>query len=70
MRKTDYQEIPYNQRITVDLTGLQAMTGMGRSTAERIAREAKACIKVGNRKLYKVDKINSYLDSLSTAGAE
>ena len=70
MRKTDYMEIPYNQRITVDLPGLQAMTGMGRSTAEKIAREAKACIKIGNRKLYKVDKINSYLSGLATSGEE
>ncbi len=66
MRKTQYAET--ENRITVDLPQLQSMLCVGRATAEKIAREAGAVLRIGNRKLYKVDKINSYLDSLATSG--
>lgn len=51
--------------ITVDLPHLCAMLNTGRWTAERIAEEAGASIKIGNRRLYIVAKIQAYLNSIS-----
>lgn len=68
MRKAQYEET--KNVITVDLPRLQSMLCVGRATAEKIAREAKAVIRIGDRKLYKVSKIDAYLDSLASSGEE
>ena len=66
MKKTQYADT--SNRITVDLPELQAMLCVGRATANKIALEAGAVLKIGNRKLYKVDKINAYLDRMASEG--
>lgn len=53
------------RQITTDITGLQEMLRTGRSTAEKIAQESGAVLRVGRRKMYFVPKIESYLESLT-----
>lgn len=65
MRKTQYAET--ENRITVDLPQLQAMLCVGRSTAERIAKEAGASVRIGNRRLYVVSKISDYMETLAAS---
>ena len=64
MRKATYNN-PDNNSMCVDIIGLMKMLNSGRATAERIGKESNSVFKVGNRKLYKVDKINDYLNSLT-----
>lgn len=63
MNKT--KTIDSDNKITVDINGLMGLTSVGRGTAEKIAENAGAVIRVGRRKLYNVEKVQSYLDSLS-----
>ena len=63
MRKT--REISSGSKMTVDLINLQDMLCVGRGTAEEIGKNANAVIKIGRRKLYNVEKIKAYLNSLS-----
>ena len=49
----------------VDIIGLMKLLNSGRATAERIGKESQSAFKVGNRKLYKVDKVNAYLETLT-----
>lgn len=51
--------------ITVTLQGLQEWLGCGRHSAEKIAQEAGAKIKIGRRTLYHVGKIEKYLEMLA-----
>ena len=66
MKATKRTEV--NNPITVDITSLQAMLGVGKTTADRIGREANAVIKVGKRKLFSVDKIRAYMESHTENG--
>ena len=66
MKKT--KNIECDNKIAVDINGLQAMLSVGRSTADQIGENAAAVIRVGRRKLYNVSKVQSYMNSL-TGGA-
>ena len=57
-------------RITVDLRGLQSMLSVGRGTAEATAEKAGAVVRIGRRKLYNVRKVEAYIDGLTEAGSE
>lgn len=59
--RTKYES---DQKITVDIIGLQAMLSVGRNTAIRIGEEAGAVVKIGNRKLYSVKKVQQYIDNI------
>lgn len=63
MFKTKEKEIT-SDNLCVDIKGLQKLLGVGSATARKIGNESKAGFNVGKRKLYKVDKINRYLESL------
>lgn len=65
MRKTQFADT--ENRIAVDLPQLQAMLCVGRPTAEKIAREAGAAVKIGNRKLFVVSKVRDYMNSLAAS---
>lgn len=52
-------------QMATDLPGLRAMLTCGRTTAERIAKAAGAEIKIGGRRLYNVEKVRRYLDTIS-----
>lgn len=47
--------------ITYDMKGLRLALGCGRYTAEKIAEEAGARIKIGSRVLYDANKIRAYI---------
>ncbi len=51
------------KRLTVTLPELQAMLCTGRRTAERVAHEAGAELKIGGRRLYHVGRIEEYLSA-------
>lgn len=50
-------------KIMVDIKGLQDMLSCGRSSADQIGESAGAVIRIGRRKLYNIQKIESYLDN-------
>jgi len=53
--------------LTVSAESLAEMLNCGRPTAVKIGVEAGARIQIGKRVLFKVDKVNSYLDKLAEA---
>ena len=57
-------EIPINERILVDLHGLMQLCSCGRVAAEKIGNEAGAVIRVGRRRLYNIEKIKVYINSI------
>lgn len=65
-----YDDVALSDRLAVNLDGLQTMTGCGRPTAIKIANEAGAVVRIGGRKLYLVEKIKKYLESISDNDAK
>jgi len=53
------------EKITVRLPALMEMLDCGRGSAERIAHESGAVIKIGKTKLYNVAKIKEYLGGIA-----
>lgn len=51
--------------LTTDATGLAGMLECGLATATRIGNEAGARIQIGRRVLYKVSKVEEYLNTLA-----
>jgi hypothetical protein len=63
MRKSTFnEEAPI---MAVDIKGLQTMLSVGRDTATKIGAAAGANFRFGKRNLYKVDKINAYIETLT-----
>ena len=62
MKKTNYIET--ENKVTVDIVGLQALLSCGIVTAKQIAEKAGATIYIGRRRLYNVEKIKKYLDGM------
>ena len=60
-------EFKTDRKITVDITTLQSMLGVGRATAAKIGEDAGAVLTIGRRRLYNVPKIEQYVDQLSQA---
>lgn len=67
MRKTQVFET--KEKIAVDIVALQAMLSVGRKSAAEIGENAGAVIRVGRRKLYNVEKVKRYMDSLTEVTA-
>ena len=63
MHKTNIIET--DNKITVDINGLQAMLSVGKNTAADVGEKAGAVIRIGRRKLYNVKKIESYMQRLT-----
>ena len=57
-------ETNLNERILVDLKGLMALCSCGRIAAERIGEQSQAVIRVGRRKLYNLEKVKAYINSV------
>ena len=57
-------EINLNEKILVDLKGLMTLCSCGRIAAEKIAEQSQAVIRVGRRKLYNLEKIKAYINSV------
>lgn len=53
--------------ITVDIEGLQSLLSLGRGTANKIGEQAGAVIKIGKRKIYNVERVKAYMDTLTEA---
>lgn len=51
--------------LTTDANGLAGMLKCGRATASKIGNEAGARIQIGRRVLYKVSKVEEYLNALA-----
>lgn len=63
MHKTNIIEA--DNKIAVDINGLQAMLSVGKNTAAEIGEKAGAVIRIGRRKLYNVRKIELYVEQLT-----
>ncbi len=57
------------KKIMVDIVDLQAMLSTGRNTADQIGQAAGAVVRVGRRKLYRVDRIEAYIAQITEVGA-
>lgn len=66
MRKTSNNDC--DNKITVNLKELQTMLSLGRHSADKIGTEAGAVVRIGKRKVYNVEKIQNYINSI--AGGE
>ena len=67
MRRTTRESA--NLRIAVDTKELQAMLCCGRDTACKVGTSANARIQLGKRVLWNVEKIQSYINTLSGSEA-
>ena len=56
----------YLNPISVDTNGLQTILSCGRSTAVQIGSEAQARVMIGKRVLWNVEKVQMYLNNVST----
>lgn len=63
MRKTRTTEM--EKKIMVDINELQGMLSVGMQSAAAIGTEAGAVVRIGRRKLYRVDKVEAYINKLS-----
>lgn len=68
MRRTSHTNYPPSRALTVDTKGLQALLYCGRDTATKIGTDAHARIQMGKRVLWNVEKIQDYLNSVSSGG--
>lgn len=67
MRKT--KTIESDRKIMVDIKELQGMLSIGMQSAAAIGEAAGAVVRVGRRKLYRVDRIESYIASITEVTA-
>lgn len=66
MRKTTkFSEIAPKSKGLVDSEGLQMLLSCGMGSAVRIAKDANACVRIGRRVFYNVEKIQKYLNEIS-----
>lgn len=63
MRKTKTMEV--SNKVSVNAETLAKILDCGRPTAVKIGEAAGARLQFGKRVLYKMDKIERYLDSLA-----
>lgn len=64
MKRTE-DRVNTEHKLTVSTPVLQSMIGCGKDTAIKIGTEAKARVKIGRRVLWNVEKVSSYLNSIS-----
>lgn len=65
MRKTDNAYINVSDKLSVNTKELQSMLSCGRATALQIGTDANARVNVGKRVLWNVEKIQTYLNTIS-----
>lgn len=53
-----------SDRLLVDLKGLMTLCSCGRIAAEKIGEQSGAVVRVGRRKLYNLEKIRDYINSV------
>lgn len=65
MQKTATHNLDASERVAVSVDSLASMLDCGRPTAARIGAAAGARVQIGRRVLFRMDKINAYLDSIT-----
>ena len=65
MRKT-LTDNNVSRRLAVDTKELQSMLCCGRDTAVKIGTEANSRIQIGKRVLWNVEKVQEYINDIST----
>ena len=66
MRATkQFNNVDTQSKITINTDELQAMLSCGRSSAIQIGEAAEARIQIGKRIFWNVEKIKSYINSIS-----
>jgi hypothetical protein len=66
MRATkQFNNVDTQSKITINTDELQAMLSCGRYSAIQIGEAAKARIQIGKRIFWNVEKIKSYINSIS-----
>ncbi len=63
MRKT--RNIETDKKLTVDIRELQGMLSVGQQSAAAIGEAAGAVVRIGRRKLYRVDRVEAYIRQLT-----
>ncbi len=63
MRKT--RSIETERKLTVDIRELQGMLSVGQQSAAAIGEAAGAVVRIGRRKLYRVDRVEAYINHLT-----
>ena len=53
-----------SDRLLVDLKGLITLCSCGRIAAEKIGEQSGSVVRVGRRKLYNLEKIREYINSV------
>ncbi len=61
MYKTNIEKS--ENKLLVDIAGLQSMLSIGKNTAAKIGIEAGAVIKIGRRTLYNTRKIQEFIEA-------
>lgn len=64
MNKTSNLGKPIDS-ITTDVKGAMELLSVGRATACKVGRESGAMFKLGNRLLFRVDKLQAYINKVS-----
>lgn len=62
-------KIDTDNKLMVNITELQGMLSLGRNTADQIGQAAGAVVHVGRRKLYRVDRVEAYINEMGEATA-
>lgn len=57
-------------KMYINITELQAMTSLGRTTATKLGKAAGAERRIGKRLLYSVERIKSYIEALGDASPD
>ena len=65
MRKSKIHDMDEGLQLCVSREKLASMLGCGQATADRIANEAEAKIRIGRRIIIKLDRVNQYLESIA-----
>lgn len=63
MNKTNIERT--EEKILVDIIDLQNMLSLGKNMSNEVGEKAGAVTRIGRRKLYSVDKIKAYLNSIT-----
>ena len=64
MRMTNQVKTTNENKIMVDIVGLQGLLSCGMGTAKEIADKAGATLYFGRRRFYNVEKIKAYIDRM------
>ena len=65
MKMSKSKEVDETLQICVSREQLAKLLGCGQASADKIAREAEAQIRIGRRVIIKLDRVNNYLEQIA-----